>query len=289
MSVVGVSLWLNSFKRTNPSTIIKLAIANRLGLFEISIDYPWPYHNVNLLDEIVRLALDHNLRLGFHAPWRDLSLTTPYDVLGEAVVKVLIDSINYVQRLVEPSYIVVHPSTSQALEIIPSRYELIGKAVKRLQRICRVLRSNSMLIVENLSSGFSSDLDALINIIEETDCSNIGLCLDIGHLAVYYNKFVAHTNYYSSFYDYLEEVIDILRSSSIHVNVVHVHDVVDGNDHLVIGDGELDFKKIYRVIANINPMYIVFETFKSLYGRPSLEHVFNVVGVQKEWLNNVIT
>jgi len=59
------------------SRIIEEARDTGFDYIEVSIDHPWPRGGEPSLDEVVRLIKGSGLSTGFHAPWRDLRLSSP--------------------------------------------------------------------------------------------------------------------------------------------------------------------------------------------------------------------
>lgn len=284
----GLSLWINSFLKKEYSKLLSL-IREYVEHVEISIDYPWPYSREELLFSILDFIRDNNFYLGLHAPWRDIALASPYDEIGNASVNVIIDSLRKIlEKHNDIKYLVIHVSTHQKNELINWFNEVISKIVMRIKKISSEIskyNDNIYLLIENLSSGISGNIDFLVKILETIDCENIGFCIDIGHLARYYNKYIAGSNYYSDYYDYLREVSNILRTVlGDKVLVVHLHDIDNDNEHLVIGEGFLNFKEIYRLLNIVKPEYAVYEIFRSKKKKLEIKELLRIVGAQKTWL-----
>ncbi len=248
-----------------------------IGLLELSLEYPWPYSHTGDLDVFLNKTRETGFTMGIHAPWRDVPLASPYDAMDNALLKIILDSAEYiVKRGINPEYIVLHPSTMQKIELFDNRRDIVGKLRNRIERLLE--RLEIPLLLENLTRGFASEVSHLIESIDGLD--GAGICLDVGHLAARYNRELRE--HYQSFYDYLEEVVNML--SGTRVPVLHIHDVDRLNhEHLLIGEGVLEFKRIYKIVSRLRPRFIIFEIFKSRKGAITLEKILGIIGDQASW------
>ncbi|OYT38743.1 MAG: xylose isomerase [Desulfurococcales archaeon ex4484_58] len=282
---IGIPLWINNFQKKDPKTVVSELIDNNIEAVELSIDYPWPYKEYRLLKETL-IELDReNIEVNIHAPWRDLPFATPYDIIGDAVTKVIISSIEPVLKLIkkQKTYIVIHPNTSQKINLFNNRSYTLFKLKNRVKELTSKLRNHDVIVLlENLNKGIASNLNDLLETIH--DIGHTGLCLDIGHLASNYFREIAKTMYYESFYDYLNDVISMIKSTIGEAYTIHLHDVDrEGRDHLVVGNGILDFKKIYHEINKLEPKYIIYETFRAKNKNLDLDQLITVFGAQRSW------
>ena len=285
---VGLSLWINSFLKEKPDKLLDKLLNNNIDFIELSIDYPWPYNRRDLLFKALDFIRDRKLYLGLHAPWRDLAIASPYEDISEASVRVVIDSLkNILDKYDIVKYVVIHASTHQKIEVLDSLEDLNEKLVKRIEKIYSGISkyNNVYLLIENLSYSIAGNMDFLVKALEKTSIERIGFCLDIGHLARYYNRNIAGSGYYRDFYDYLREVLDLINNTlNDRVLTVHLHDVDNENEHLLIGEGFLNFKEIYRLLGLIKPEYVVYEVFRSKKRKINIESILDVIGAQKTWL-----
>ncbi len=277
MSVIfGYPVWIGSIKDDILSKT-ELLKKQKIDLLEVSLEYPWPYKYTDKLSELISRVKDDEFRIGLHAPWRDLPYATPYTVLDQAILDVIISSYEFLVREgAVPEYIVVHPYTMQKIDIFDNRRDIINSLRRRT--IALAEKTSSIILLENLTKGFAGEITYLVESINGLE--NAGICLDVGHLAARFNRELA--SHYDSFYDYLDEVVDVLRDTM--VPVIHIHDVDRLNrEHLLIGEGILEFKRIYKSIAKLNPRFIVYEIFRSNKIKPSIEKIAGIIGEQASW------
>lgn len=279
---IGIPLWIGNFINHDVEDVFNLISIYKMDLVEISIDYPWPYKEIELLNSIIREAGRYDVSIGFHAPWRDIPLATPYDYLGEHIIILLSQILNPIlDKLSYETYVVLHPLTMQRIDIFDNRKDIISKMRKRILSLREKINKNASILLENLTKGFGSEPSYLREIIIELNKYNIGLCLDIGHLATRY--FRELRNAYNDFYDYLKEVIDILNDTN--VLTVHLHDT-DGkrHEHLLVGEGVLEFKKVLKLLSLLKPRYVVYEMFRSRKTMVTLEEILKIVNGQRTWV-----
>ncbi len=279
---IGLPIWIGSLTNIELDNLLQLLRKYNIKLVEISIDYPWPFKEWKLLEDLVNELINNNIYIGIHAPWRDIVLATPYSILGEAIAKLLINILVKILELIPyKTYIVLHPLTMQKIELFSNRRDIIESLKKRLSLIDKTLNDKAALLLENLTRGFASEPSYLREVVKGLDSDNIGICLDIGHLATRYMRELK--NKYNSFYEYLEEVVGII--DDVNVETIHIHDVDNkGLEHLLIGEGVLEFKKIFKIISPLKPSYIIYEMFRSKKTKPSLEEILRIINGQRTWV-----
>ncbi len=273
----GIPIWIGN---VFDNIIKKIDTFREFGLdfVELSIDYPWPYKQVDLLEKTVSTIMKNGLLIGVHMPWRDLPFATPYNLIGEAVLST-IREVTEKLRSLTPSleYILVHPSTMQRIELYDNRRDIINSLRARIETLTETY-PDMIIVIENLSKGFAAEISNLIEAVENID--HAGICLDIGHLAARYVKELK--DHYDSFYDYLDEVLSML--DGINVPVIHLHDIDEkGREHLLVGEGFLKFKDIYKKISRLEPGYLVYEMFKSRKEKPTIDKILKLVKEQVSW------
>ncbi|MCD6300605.1 MAG: sugar phosphate isomerase/epimerase, partial [Staphylothermus sp.] len=90
---IGIPLWIGTFTNQSVEEINRILLENKIELIELSIDYPWPQKQVELLRNAIT-CFANNFKISIHAPWRDLPLATPYENIRKTVVKELLNIIN---------------------------------------------------------------------------------------------------------------------------------------------------------------------------------------------------
>ncbi len=258
----------------------KIGKARNVGInmVELSIDYPWPYDKKELLSEVLEGIVGSDLGLAIHAPWRDIPFSTPYPYLGDALIRIINDAYVNIREYVKPLYIVIHPQTLQRMELFDNRKHAVMRTRERLEKLIDITNGETPILLENITRGFASEISNLIEIIDGID--NTGICLDVGHLASRYNREL--TQHYDSFYDYLEDVVKSL--SDVKVYAIHLHDVDRNNkEHLLIGEGQLQFKRIYKIVSKIKPRHVVYEVFNSKKSKITIDTLIRNIEEQVSW------
>ena len=142
---------------------------------EISLDYPWPFRGKTPLKDIVKIAEAEGLSIAFHAPWRDLRFSSPFEEVRIASLKVferVVESI----ACYESEYLVVHLSSDQAVDKIDEiRGEVVEAAIESVKALKETVSSHGLrLVIENVRE----DLEMFMEISSKADAS---ICLDVGH------------------------------------------------------------------------------------------------------------
>jgi len=280
---IGLPLWIgNLISKDNLLANILDAKNSGIDFFEVSLDYPIPFKNSNKFFELLEKIKENGLGISIHAPWRDMVFATPYEELGTAVVDTIYKSIYAVKEFVSEKYVNVHPFTMQKIDILDNRKDVIKSLRRNTELLISKLKTideEFVLLLENVGKGFGSEPSDLLEAVEGLE--NVGLCLDIGHLAHHYCRDLK--NYYESFYNYLKEVTQILSGQN--VLVIHLHDVDEKcREHLLIGEGKLAFKQIYKIISPLKPRYVVYEVFRSTKEKITFKSILRNIGEQITWV-----
>lgn len=102
-------------------------------------------------------------------------------------------------------------------------------------------RLNTVIAVENI---FEKEPSTLKRLMTEIDSPNFRICIDSGHLNVFSS--VPMEEWFSSLGQYIAEV--------------HLHDNSgNADDHLPLGEGAIDFKMFFRLLAKYakDPVYTI--------------------------------
>jgi len=262
VTLIGLPLWYGTVsKHKSIEEILALAKSKGIEYFEISIDYPWPYRKRDLLDSIVVNLTNLGFRIAVHAPWRDIHLASTYEDIRRASVKEVIRSIKDYSEKAE--YIVIHASTAQKLTINNIRREILGALKKSIDEILESLGENTYICIENLSSGFPSEMQDIVDaVINTTNC----LVLDVAHAYVTFIKHYKH--HYNDFIEYLDDLIKMFKG--IEIPVVHYHDVHFSNgfrEHIIPCDDITKHKELLKRLRTIMPRFFLIEAFIDKNGR----------------------
>jgi sugar phosphate isomerase/epimerase len=233
------------------SRIIEEARDTGFDYIEVSIDHPWPRGGEPSLDEVVRLIKGSGLSTGFHAPWRDLRLSSPFEEVREASVKVF-EKIALDLSVHECDYLVAHLSTDQAIDrIYEIRDEVVEAAVKSAETLAEICRGlGIMFLVENVRE----DLEMFERVASRAD----GVCLDIGHVIISTYKGYGRGNIDAE----LERWLTSLRGRVVAIHYSGVKfDGKYARDHQLTNSSDRYLRILRGHLGELRPRYILFEVF----------------------------
>lgn len=219
--------------------------ANEYGFdyVEVSLDYPWPEGLVGkTLEEVREAKAKYGISLAFHAPWRDVALASPRQILRESSLKLYEICLEFAHKL-EALYFNFHIFSKEAWSIPGVREKLEESAFSSVRKLS--LKAGSLglkIAIENNPEPLFG-IPRMLKPFVEGDV--VKLCLDSGH--------VAYTRWYVSQRDsdeFKEEAADLEEWVRIFKNKIlvgHIHDYVVQNgkfrDHLFLGRGSSDLRK----------------------------------------------
>lgn len=175
MFKLGFPVWYGYGGRV--SELIREAKKTGFDYLEVSLDYPWPFKGSFQLSEVVKTALSEGLLISFHAPWRDLRFSSPFQDIRRASLEVFEKVVSEISRY-ESDYLVVHLSTDQAADRIEEiRDEVLDAALNSVDYLKRISESFGLrLVVENVRE----DLEMFKRIALRAS----RICLDVGHVII---------------------------------------------------------------------------------------------------------
>lgn len=260
---VGIPVWYGVVEKDLDEFASILNKCREFGIefVELSIDYPWPYRYLDKLYKVINIIREKCLLLGIHAPWRDIHLASPLEEIRKASVKEVVDTVKtiYKMQIMDPVYIVLHVSSSQNQLLANNRIDIIGSARKSISEIKEIVYNfftpeKTMLCIENLSSGFTSFLQDLSEIMDDSTC----LALDVAHAYISYIR--NFKGYYKDFTSYLSEFIELVGKDNI--AVLHFHNVSpDLREHIVPNQGVINFKEVLKIIKRTAAEYVLIEAY----------------------------
>jgi sugar phosphate isomerase/epimerase len=184
---------------------------------------------LHFLPEIEKSFLDivpsYDVKFSAHGPLSDVNIGSLNPRLREAAAKEITDGLNSASRMDFEVY-TIHPGFWTPIGMLDT--EAVYKAVHTsLSEVDRVSKDVGVKVaLENMPDmpvTMGKTPDDLFSMLEGTD---LGICFDVGH---------AHT---------AGTVDDFLAHCDKFINV-HVHDNRGKRDeHLPIGEGSIDFKKV---------------------------------------------
>lgn len=167
----------------------------------------------------------------FHAPFRDMSPGGADARVRQVTLERYLRVIEIAHQL-QPRCIVFHPGFDDIHDDENQRERWLKNSVQTWEAILKASGELTMC-VENVFQASPSNLLALIQAI---DSPRVGHCFDTGH----FNLFADCTQ---------DEWFDKLGP---YIKEVHLHDNHgEKDDHLAIGDGEIDFDNIFAHIAKL--------------------------------------
>jgi sugar phosphate isomerase/epimerase len=254
--LIGAPVWYGN--RPFTRTIEELY---KLGLdyLEFSLDYPLP-DCMGKTDrgELKDLLKDFGMKIAFHSPL-DISVAHPREELADASMRILkrcmAFSVDFTPLSLYYNFH-LHPRVS-TYKLKDVRAEVKIKGLRRCEAIMRMASEFGILTsVENDLVPFEwSDL-----ILEALSAPDLYLTFDVGHaiMAEMHRSRMKRKD--GSYLEYIERWIEKCGPK---IQVVHLHDcaLTEKQDHLSIGQGELDFDAVFDLLKRTNCKYIVIETF----------------------------
>lgn len=192
--------------------------------------------------EVLGKSLDSwDVPVSLHAPYHDANIATLNHDIGEVVMKQNKDCIDVAEEL-GAEIVVIHPGFVSSRKF--KREKCFYKMVSRLTKLCDYASDRDvMLTIENLASkkkAMGVKSSEVLRIFEEVNCDNLGLTLDIAH---------ANT---------VEEgPVEFAKNVKPFVEHLHVSDNVGSDDHLSVGQGDIDFREVFEVLMPFDGMAVV--------------------------------
>ncbi|GAA5193816.1 sugar phosphate isomerase/epimerase [Rugosimonospora acidiphila] len=216
--------------------------------FELSVDFAMDIVTDEHLDALAALRAS-GVEYSVHAPFRDLNIASLNDGAYQAARADMMRAIRIADR-VGATAINVHPGIHgyYPAEFWPRMKRLEQDVFEELSafgadRGIRVMVEN--LIKTNVHFEDTWTLDGIIQLHDEWDADNKGVCLDTGH---------AHQAGLN--------VAEALRRLGKRVRHLHLHDNHGGpiDEHLPIGDGTIEWEPFFQVLEELDFQgYGVFE------------------------------
>lgn len=200
--------------------------------------------------ERIKEKLTHGPRITIHAPFMDLN--------PGAVDSRVLEATRYrfhqcfdVAEVLRPARIVLHSGYEKWKYDHDVDLWLERSLTFWPEFIKRAESMDTKLAIENI---FEDEPTSLARLMEEINSPSVGICFDAGHC----NIFTAVP---------LKEWLKVLGPYIIET---HLHDNLgDLDSHLVIGDGNIDFKEVFAALAGLDVVHTIEaltpeDTFKSM-------------------------
>ena len=254
---LGFPIWYGYGERVEG--LIREARKIGFDYLEVSLDYPWPFKGSFQLGEVVEAAFSEGLSIAFHAPWRDLRLSSPFEDVRSASLKIFEKVVSEISNY-EADYLVVHLSTDQAADRIEEiRDEVLDAALSSVDSLKGISKSFGLrLVVENVRE----DLEMFRKIASRAS----RICLDVGHVIVSTVRRLGRERVDEE----LERWLEALRDK---VEVVHYSGVrFEGRwvrDHQLTDSSDKYLRRIKNELKEMKPRGLLLEVFE---GRGEDEH-----------------
>ncbi|MCL2143684.1 MAG: sugar phosphate isomerase/epimerase [Methanomassiliicoccaceae archaeon] len=185
------------------------------------------------------VAPSYNVKFSIHAPISDINIAALSERIREAATLEIIASMEQAIEL-DAKTITFHPGLTSM--VIPGQEaKTMEKAKRSVRTIDRLMNEFGIIAaLENMPSFrfmIGTTAEQLFSIVDGTDMK---ICFDIGH---------ANTTKQTN------EIIDLLGDR---IRNVHIHDNNGTNDdHMTIGDGQIDFEKVLKRLSKYTGNYII--------------------------------
>lgn len=171
-----------------------------------------------------------DVEVSLHAPYHDANIATMNQSMGREIMsqnKECIETANYL----DSNMIVVHPGF-----VSSRKYKkdcAFSKMIDRLIELCEHAEEYGVtMTIENLASkrkAMGIEPSEVKEIIQKVDKDNFGLTFDIAH---------ANTSD--------EDPQTFAKELNPHIEHLHVSDNVGSDDHLSIGQGDIEFTEVFE-------------------------------------------
>ncbi len=255
---------------------------------EYSIDYPLPEKILKRDFQILKnIRKDFGLEIAFHAPWIGLCLAHPQKEIFDASLKILKKAMLFSKNF-NPLYFSFHiiAPFHGTFKLGNISREVLKKGVKAASEISALAKKlNLNVCVENnpeIFFGSPSQIEKVLN-----ECKNLKFNFDISHAIVAMHEIKRKENIFR------KEKMDLKRWFSLfkeRIYTVHLSDVKikdnEPKDHFPIGEGILNFKKIFSLIKKTKCENVVLEIFRKDKGKVSRKDFEKSLEIVKRFLND---
>jgi sugar phosphate isomerase/epimerase len=192
-----------------------------------------------IMRRLEAVAPSYDIKFSIHAPISDVNIAALSERIREAATLEIIASMEHAIAL-NADTITFHPGFMSM--VVPNQEaKAIEKAKRSIRTIDRLMKEFGITAaMENMPSiKFMIGMTAK-EMFEMVDGTDMKICFDIGH---------ANT------VNQIDEMIDLLGDR---IKNIHIHDNNGKNDdHMTIGDGQIDFTKVLKKLSNYKGRYII--------------------------------
>ena len=186
----------------------------------------------------LKKRLDYNPQLTIHAPFMDLSPGAVDSRVREVTFQRFSEILDFADIL-KPKVVVFHSGYDKWK--YDSRVDIwLEESLKTWIPLNRKASALGVKIaIENIVEDEPANLKLLM---ERVDSKNFGICFDTGHFNLFSKLFLS---------DWLEMI-------KLYIIELHLHDNAKDKDlHLAIGEGNFDFRTLFRELQGKNCVYTI--------------------------------
>ncbi len=239
---IGLSTLL--FPRSGLEEAVRTCVELGADWVEVIWDFPHAGPGVRRPDigRMRRILEEGGVGVSVHGSFWDLNPSSLYPELRRLTLRRLADGISACERLGGEVF-VVHVGKCPVPEV-EWMWRRAGEIYERtLAEVVRLARRAEIRVaVENAGSAYGpyATLEELPGLVGRFD--GVGICLDIGH-AHLVAKRSGRTD------EWVGRQVRRIGGGIVHV---HVHDNLGNrDDHMVPGDGEIDFRPVARALRSV--------------------------------------
>jgi sugar phosphate isomerase/epimerase len=197
----------------------------------------------HLLSNLVYQFLDesscYDLQFSAHAPLSDINIGSLNERVRETSLREVVNALKAARRM-NINVLTVHPGFYSPAGLL-DRQKVLRTTMDSLSFIEKVSQDVGVRVaLENMPNMGSMTMGRTPGeLLQLLDSYEMDICFDIGH---------AHTN---------NAIDDFLEHKARFINV-HIHDNMGEKDqHLAIGEGNIDFKKVLSGLSGYQGRYVI--------------------------------
>ncbi|RLG55414.1 MAG: hypothetical protein DRN99_02720 [Thermoproteota archaeon] len=218
----------------------EIDVAKNAGLDFLELTIEWPMATADYIlqeKEKLRSRLEEaGLEVVTHAPWY-IEIGHPYARVRKAAIEELRKVVD-ASAEVESELLTVHPHTPRWVHGKEFKSQIVEANIESLAELTDYASERGVVVaIENVDHGFFKSVKSLVDITNRIP--KLMFTLDVGHACIQGSDMEKLRSYVSNLYHKL-----------VHL---HIHDNLrDGSDlHLAVGAGEIDWRAVYRELAEI--------------------------------------
>jgi len=184
----------------------------------------------------------YSLEVSIHAPFADLNIASMNEKIREESLA-QIKAAMHAGYVLEAKLITIHSGRLSPYSVwFPEKAKELNLA--SIEELAEHAQEHGLLLcVENMphyEGAMFSLVEELKELTRMFSRSELGITLDVGHAAT------------------CGDVVEYIRALSTRLANIHLHDNRgDGDEHLAVGDGKIDFKAVFSNLKNYRGNYII--------------------------------